>query len=210
MKAAVRRLSASLALVAALIAIGGSVLAATVTGSSGLVTLPTADVLPAGAFEVGGRYVDERLGLTAAFGAYGDLEVGVNTLEDGTGALDLGVFLKGVLLHESASSPGIAVGYESGHGYIVASKRVAPRVRLHAAYLFGDDPGPAAGVAYSVSTASVTSSGVPRPATTLIAEYTPEGLNAGARLLVGTAATLDMGLIDLKHPTAGLTLRLAF
>ena len=200
----------TLILCAALAFAAGGASAATVTGATGLVTLPTADVLPDGSLEVGARYADDVLGLTAVYGAFGDAEIGINTLRTDVEPAGIGIVLKGVLLHETASSPGVAIGFESGRGYVVASKRLAPRVRLHAGYLFGERPGPGAGIAYSFTTVSVSQSVLSSPATTLFAEYTPDGLNVGARFLFGPSSSVDVGLLDMRRLTAGAAFRWTF
>lgn len=202
----IRSIVAMTALLLALV--GASVSAGTVTGASGLITLATADALPGGTAELAVRESDNRLGVSMVWGPGGGVEVGVNTIKEGP--FGVGFLLKGVVAYETVSSPGVAVGFETERSYLVVSKRLTPRVRLHGAYLHGEEQGLAAGLAYSVSTASLSSTGMMSPATTLLAEYTPSGVNVGARMLFGPLLALDVALMDLKRPSGGLSLRITF
>lgn len=188
----------------------GSTSAGTLSGSTGLITLGTADTLSVGTAELGFRQYRHHLTVTGMYGMLPDVEVGLQMPLVNGGLDEVGLVLKGVVAAETASTPGVAIGFEPEKSYIVASKRLLPRLRFHAAYLHGDVKGPAAGLAYSVNTASLSPSAISPPATTLMAEYTPAGVNVGARLLFGTLLSIDVALMDLERPTGGLTLRFEF
>ncbi len=193
---------AAFVLVLALMAPGA--FAGTITGATGLIALATADTLPVGDAEIGVRLNEGSVEATALYGLMDELEIGVNSY-DSDGPLGVGFLFKGQLMRESASMPAVAIGFESNQSYIVASKRLTPRARLHAGYLHGDEKGVAAGVAYTLSTASVST-----PTTTLLAEYVPSGVNVGARMFFGPSVAVDLALMDLEEFAAGVSMRLAF
>lgn len=184
--------------------------AGTLTGATGLITLASADTLPSGNAEFGVRMNGGQVGATAIYGLMEELEVGVNSFKPNAQPLGVGLVLKGQLLNETESVPAVAVGFETDQSYLVASKRLTPRVRVHAGYLHGDQQGVAAGVAYTLNTTSVSSTPVSSPATTLLAEYVPSGVNVGARMFFGPSIAVDVALMDLEEFTGGVSFRLAF
>ena len=199
---------AALILVAAVLAFGPSPAgAATLTGASGLIYIPSADTLGTGDAEIGVRFTDGKLTTSLTYGVFERIEVGINNVKKGAEPAGLGLVLKGAVFEETAERPAVAVGFETGQSYVVVSKRLAPRVRAHAGFGSGELEGLFAGVSLVVST---TSSGSISPATTLLAEVTPEGLNAGVRMVFSPVVSVDLSLIDLEKLSAGVALRTRF
>lgn len=199
-----------IALIIGVLTFSGHVAAGTISGATGLITMGTADTLSQGSLELGLREYRDHFAVTALYGIVPDVEVGIHMPLADDKVDRAGLVIKGVITPETSQAPGVAIGFETDQSYVVASKRLAPRLRVHAAYLHGDVRGPAAGIAYTLSTTSLSRSGMPSPATTLLLEYTPEGVHAGARLLFGTLLSVDVGLLDLKRPTGGIAMQLAF
>lgn len=181
--------------------------AGSISGATGLIEIPSADVLANGELELSVRHIDGRLGLSAVYGILDDIEVGVNNIRAASDGR-IGVVFKGTIHRETERRPGIAIGLETGQSYAALSKRLAPGVRLHAGYGIGRIKGLFAGVSYSVST--VSARGVASPATTLLGEFTSRGVNVGARLVFSPVFAADIALIDFKEATAGVSARLRF
>lgn len=57
---------------------------------------------------------------------------------------------------------------------------------------------------------NTTTSGRITPATSFLAELTPEGLNAGMRMVFSPLISVDVSLIDLDELSAGIALRTRF
>gem|GEM_PF-1887672 len=184
-----------------------TVAAGTISGASGLIEVPSADVLADGAFEATVRFAGDKVGLSATYGAFDSMEVAVNTLRTGKDEA-IGIVLKGVVYEETGPRPAVAIGLETGQSYAVLSKRIAPGVRLHAGYGIGRMQGLFAGFTYSLST--VSARGAAAPVTTLLGELTPNGVNVGARMVFSPVFAADIGLLDLREATAGLSVRLMF
>jgi len=192
-----------------LVALGlltGPAHAASVSGATGLIYVPSADTLAAREAEISVRYLDGRLSSSFMYGVFDQIEIGVNNIRANGDTSDLGIVLKGTAVQETAESPAIAVGFETGQGYVVASKRLAPWLRGHVGFGYGDLDGLFAGVSLVVN----TTSGGGNPATTVLAEYTPKGLNAGVRMVFSPLISVDVALIDLKELSAGVALRTRF
>lgn len=199
-----KALVAALALVFAL---GGPVGAATVSGATGLIFVPTADTLPVGEAEIGVRFVDERLTSSFTYGIFDQIEIGINNVHGGKDSSRIGFILKGTVFTETQDRPALAVGFETDQSYIVASKRLTPTIRGHVGYGIGDLDGLLAGVSMVVNT---TTSGRFTPATSILAEFTPKGLNAGMRLVFSPMISVDLALLDLDEFAAGVAIRTRF
>lgn len=184
--------------------------AATFTGVSGMLTVPTADVLPEGAIEGGIRFVDDAMTAAIALGVMPNVEVALNNVSESGGVDQLGLAIKGLVFAETSREPGFAVGFERERAYLVFSKRLAPRFRAHAGYAYGDDGGVFGGASYALNTASSGRSAVRVPATTAMFEYTPKGIHAGARMVFAPSLSVDIGLLDLKDLVLGVSLRSVF
>lgn len=181
--------------------------AATATGSSGLIHTPSADTLETGDVELGVRYTGNKLSASLTWGIAERIEIGVNSLEKGGTLSDLGLFVKGAVFEETADRPAVAVGFETGQSYVVVSKRLAPRVRAHAGYGSGALDGVFAGVSVALNT---TSNRAGAPVTTVLAEATKHGLNAGLRMIFSPSISLDVALIDLEKFSGAVGIRMRF
>ena len=197
----------SLLTVALLVALAGQVGAATVSGATGLIYVPTADTLGEREAEIGVRYVDGRLSSSFMYGVLDQVEVGVNNIRSNGDPSQLGFVLKGNVFTETVERPALAVGFETDRSYVVASKRLTPRLRGHAGFGQGKLNGAFAGASLVLNT---TSGGRVTPTTTLLAEYTPRGLNAGMRLVFSPLISVDLSLIDLDELSFGVALRTRF
>lgn len=181
--------------------------AGTISGATGLIEVPSADVLANGDLELTVRYLDGEFGLAAVYGILDDVEVGINNIRTGSDA-GVGFVFKGTIHRETNDRPAIAIGLESGQSYATVSKRLVPGVRLHGGYGIGRIKGLFAGVSYTLST--VSRGGAASPPTTLYGEYTSRGLNVGARMVLSPVISADFALMDLKEATAALGVRLRF
>lgn len=190
-----------------LVAASGGGFASTLTGATGMIMVPTASVLPTGAGEVSLHATDGRTGFSASYGIFENVEVAVNTLKPGNSPVDLGIVFKGLVFSETAERPGLAVGFESTQSYIMASKRLTPRMRVHVGYGDGDLKGAVGGVSYTLSSAAVSGG---TPPTTLMAEYVDKEINVGARMVFSPQLSLDLALLNLKRLSAGVSVRVSF
>lgn len=172
-----------------------------------MIEAPSADVLANGELDLTVRYIDGGLGVAAAYGIMDDVEIGINNIRTDSNRR-LGIVFKGVIYRETERQPAVAIGLETGQSYAAVSKRLVPGLRLHAGYGIGRIDGLFAGVSYSLST--VSARGVASPVTTLLGEYTPRGLNVGARMVFSPILSADVALIDLNEATLGLNMRLRF
>lgn len=194
--------------------------AGTLSGLSGLLTVPTADVLPWGGLEAGvhlagkgAHGAGDRIVVTVVSSPMDNVEVGLTNLrrKDHFGEFELA--LKGLVFAETANQPGVAAGFDPGWAFVVASRRVAPRVRIHAGYGYGEHKGFFGGASIALSTASTANSALRTPAVTAMAEYTPAGANVGARLIFTPFLSADVGLMDLggsEEWIAGVSYRRSF
>lgn len=193
--------------VALLTALAGPSYAATVSGATGLIYVPTADTLATGEAEIGVRYVDGRLSSSFTYGVFDQIEIGVNNVRRNGDPSQLGLVLKGNVFSETSDRPALAVAFETGQSYIVASKRLAPRLRGHLGYAHGRLDGLVAGASLVLNT---TTGGGLTPATSFLAEVTPRGLNAGMRLVFSPLVSVDLALVDLDDLSVGVALRTRF
>lgn len=184
--------------------------AGTLTGGTGLIEVPSADVLSQREAEIAVHYFDNRYGASVAFGAFDGVEIGVNNVRIGPAPTRIGVLIKGVVAQESAKSPGVAVGLETGESYVVASKRLLPRLRVHAGFGYGDMNGLFGGISYALTTTAVNSGGIGAAATTVLAEHTPNGNNLGFRMVVSPQFAFDIALRNLNEATATVSFRTSF
>jgi len=193
---------------------------ATLTGLSGLLTVPTADVLPQGGLEAGIHFVGEdgkesidRLVAGFAMGAIENVEAGLTNLRKKGSWGEFELALKGLFLAETARNPGVAVGFEPSRAFVVASKRISPRLRVHAGYGYGEEDGLFGGASFALTTASAARSALRAPTITAMAEYTRAGVNVGARLVFSPTLSADVGILDLEGSNewiAGVSYRRSF
>jgi len=174
--------------------------ASSVNGSTGLINIPTADVLRQN--QIGLGYYNLNGGGCGIFNTnLGDqLELGVAGFRfDDTNRNNTFVNAKYGLLSEGVLTPGVAVGIEDIGGqvqrteYIVASKALPFGFRIHAGLGNGNFGGVFAAVEKTLNPVSVISGNNTFPATTLIAEYDGRVMNYGARISLIPGLKFDAG-----------------
>lgn len=217
-----RRLVVSMALVFAL---GGAVpaLAAGLdaSGATGLMTIPTADVVGAGRLALG--YHTMAVALSDPDGYWNEIAVTAGL----TNELELGVssgFLFGGnpvtsfnakyrIIPETSHVPALAVGVDNvitGHGtffYLVLSKAIPElTTRLHAGVGNG---GLFFGLSKVLNPVSVRGKGASFPETTLMAEWNA-GVNLGVRFQPIAHLLLDAAVLNLRTPMFGIQYAVQF
>lgn len=202
-------LTISLMVLVVLVALSLSASAATPTGATGLISIPTADTLGTQDAEFTAHLSGGRFLGAITYSPLDQIEVGVNTAAKGVNSLELGFLIKAKLLAETAEAPAIALGFETGQSYVVASKRLSPRVRAHLGLGQGRISGLFAGAAISLSNASVQGRGG-LPPMTVMGEYTPAGFHAGLRMVLTPQISFDLSLHRLKEVAGGITIRTRF
>ncbi|MBI2914974.1 MAG: hypothetical protein HYY08_03500 [Firmicutes bacterium] len=217
-----------LVLVAALLAaatvglLGGAAGASNLTGASGLILVPSADILDLGTLPLGYHSPGS---LSVGLGVTTNAETGVAMKSGG----DLSPHFKLRILPEEAGHPGIALGLLDGAVYIVASHRLTPGAgRVHAGFAVSGTPaGPSpglrglfAGISLPLSSQAGGSSATGAAkgkahagaaSWVLMLEYTGTGVNAGVR--VDTAIPglgIDLVLLDLNQPSLGAQYTIRF
>lgn len=185
--------------------------APTIMGSTGLIAVPSADVLPSGQFDAGYHFLDGIHFFTFNMALTRDLEMGLTV--DTVGQYN-GLFIGGKyrLLAEAKDKPGIAFGLqaplrgESGPNlYAVASKQFPDfGIRGHLGVGTGD--GIFFGVSKELNTVSVSRPGrsAAVPPATLIGEFDGHGINLGARFAVSRELAVDAALMDLGGGNNGM------
>ncbi|MBO8142163.1 MAG: hypothetical protein H0Z37_08305 [Firmicutes bacterium] len=154
--------------------------AAALSGATGLLQIPTADVLPDGQWRLAAGAAPDGLMPAVAYGPYPGFEIGVTAAGDN----GLRLAAKYALVSESASSPGLAIGMDGKTVYAVASRRVgSPGVRAHVGVAAGDEASLIAGVEARLRSVVVASADTPfgPPAVSLMADYDGRRAAAGAR-----------------------------
>ena len=218
------------AAVALLLSISRPASAQALTGTTGLVTIPTARMADDRSLMVGAHLVDRRhhnspygdnaaLMEFATVGFLPFLEVGLrltrvlDTPRQGVGDRMVSVRLR--LLEEGARRPAVVVGAHDLLGtriyhatYVVASREVAPvpvagTVGLHLGY--GGDWLPVPVHAHQFKGAFGGVSVSPRPWIALMAEHDAERLNAGVRLRLFGRVTLLGALHGLEDLSGGIS-----
>lgn len=191
-----------------------------VDGSTGLIFVPSADVLPSGNFSLGFHLVQSVNYLAFNFGLVENLEIGADSvfIQGETSATFLNVKYR--FLPERKDAPALALGVkalneESRIVYLVASKTLPELagVRGHLGLGTGDQ-GLFLGISKVLNPVSVRPSGKKSewygglPPTTLLAEFAggkEGGVNLGARLEVSPGLQLGAYLLDLRDAMIGLS-----
>lgn len=174
--------------------------APSVNGSTGLINIPTADVLRSGQLSLGYYHLQD--GGVGSFNTNvaPNLELGVAAFRY-DGQSNKNYFnAKFALLPETILTPGVAVGVEDISNseqrsvYAVASKALPFGFRIHVGTGDGRFNGVFAGLEKTINPLSVITGRNAFPATTLIAEYDGKTMNYGARLSIVPGLKLDAGI----------------
>lgn len=190
-----------ISLTCALLLTSAPVMAApSVSGPTGLIDTPTADVLREGKISLG--YYNLKDGGTGTFNINlaPKVEVGVTAFRyDGQSNKNY-VNAKFALVPETVMTPGLAIGVQDiadqdqRSVYAVASKALPFGFRIHAGTGNGQYNGVFAGIEKTINPISVITGSNAFPATTLIAEYNGKVMNYGARLSIVPGLKLDAGV----------------
>ena len=175
---------------ALLLSTGMAQAAPTVTGSTGMLYTPTADVLRDGHFSLGYHHLDDGDAYTVGYGMSNAWEISAATIDySGEHGRDLFLNTKFSLMSENVARPGIAIGMEDALDeqertvYAVASKALPLGIRLHAGIGDGRFDGVFGGIEKTFNPLGVTGSSI-FPATTLSAEYDGKEMIYGIRLAI--------------------------
>ena len=175
---------------ALLLTTGMAQAAPTVTGSTGMLYTPTADVLRDGHFSLGYHHLEDGDAYTVGYGMSNAWEISAATIDyNGDHGRDLYLNTKFSLMSENVVRPGIAIGMEDALDeydrtfYAVASKTLPLGLRIHAGVGDGRFDGVFGGIEKTFNPLGVTGSSI-FPATTLSAEYDGKEMIYGLRLAI--------------------------
>ena len=175
---------------ALLLTTGVAQAAPTVTGSTGMLYTPTADVLRDGHFSLGYHHLEDGDAYTVGYGMSNAWEISAATIDyNGDHGRDLYLNTKFSLMSENVVRPGIAIGMEDALDeynrtfYAVASKALPLGLRIHAGIGDGRFDGVFGGIEKTFNPLGVTGSSI-FPATTLSAEYDGKEMIYGLRLAI--------------------------
>jgi hypothetical protein len=173
--------------------------APSINGSTGLIDIPSADVLREGEFSLGYYHLkDGGVGILNANVAP-NLELGVAGFRYDRQDNKNYVNAKFSLAPETVFTPGLAIGIEDiGNTdkrsvYAVASKALPFGFRMHLGTGSGRYNGVFAGLEKTLNPVRVITGNNTFPATTLIAEYDGKHMNYGARMSITPGLKLDAG-----------------
>jgi len=190
-----------IALASALLLTTAPVLAApSVNGSTGLINIPTADVLRSGQFSLGYYHLKDGGVGTFNTNIVPNVEVGVTGFRYDSQQNKTNMNAKFGIVPETVLTPGLSVGVEdiANHdkrsSYVVASKTLPFGFRIHAGTGNGNFHGVFAGIEKTLNPISMLTGNDTFPATTLIAEYDGKTMNYGARLSIISGLKLDAGI----------------
>ena len=181
----------------------------TVTGPTGLLTLPTADALAPGELGVGFHMKGGGGIGSITYGLIPGLEAGLAAA--GSRHSNIGVHGKAVLSHESASLPGVAVGLCDESFYMVASKRLlGAGVRGHVGVGTGRYDGLILGVSKMLNPVVVDSGkGSSTPAALLAVEYARGAFNLGVDVILSPHVRLKAAAEDFDTLILGVSFKAA-
>lgn len=183
-----------------------------VSGTTGLINTPSADVLRSGQFAAGYYHLQEGGIGVLTLNLAPKLELGVagdrySDSRSGSTAFSA----KYSIVPETILTPGLALGFETISGgeksntaYAVASKTLPLGFRVNAGVGNGRFGGLFGAVEKTISPLSVLTGDSTFPATTLIAEYDGKKMNYGARLSIVPGLKLEAGWRN-HEPFYGIT-----
>lgn len=193
-------------------AVGIAGAAQTIQGSTGLINIPSADVVKEGELSAAFHSLPGGGVVALTYGVVGPLEVGVATLNRGGAAGRFMPVLKFQLMPERKGQPAVAVGLEDRAYYVVMSERLGSgRMRGHLG--FGSDRfhGLFLGVSAFLNPVSIRNTGGSAAGGTLLmAEYDGRGVNVGARIGLTQELTLDVSMLNLQTASVGIGFRTDF
>lgn len=179
--------------VAALMTVGVAEATPTITGSTGMIYTPTADVLREGHFSLGYHHLDHAKAYTFGYGLSNAWEITGSSFDYDHHGDDFYLNTKFSLMSENVARPGIAIGIEDAFDerdrtvYAVASKALPLGFRVHAGIGDGRFDGVFGGIEKTFNPLGITGSSI-FPAMTLSAEYD------GAKMIYGIRLAIVPGL----------------
>lgn len=180
-------------------ALGWSAEAATISGTTGLINIPSADALPSQSMEAAAHVFGDEAVISVGFGIVPQVELGVST----AGRHDsLKVTLKGVVTPETREAPGIAVGLDGSSAYLVFSRGL-DGARGHIGFGNGRFGGLFGGFSVLLNPVTVQR-GKTSPATTLMIEHDGRGVNAGVRIGFTPQLKMDLAFLNMEEAMLGL------
>lgn len=176
-----------------------SLAAPSINGPTGLINVPSADVLHDGQYSIGYYNLKEGGAGSFNFNLARNLEVGVTGFSFDNHDRNALVNAKYALLPETILTPGLSVGIEdfadknSRTSYAAVSKALPFGFRIHAGYGNGRIDGLYYGIEKTLNPVSILTGSNAFPATTLILEHDGKHTNYGARLAVAGGLKVDAG-----------------
>ena len=179
--------------------------AATINGSTGLINIPSADVVRDGQFFLGYYHSDEQSAASFGLQPLKNLEIGINFLDWNNNRNNI-INAKYALYQENVFLPGLAVGIEDigdeqqRTKYAVISKALPLGIRVHAGY----GEGRYDGVFYGLEKNIIPSLPGTFPSTDLLLEYDGQAANYGLRISLISGLKINAGWRD-HDPYVGMT-----
>lgn len=198
--------------------------APTVYGPTGLMFVPTADVLPNGGFNFALHRFGEGNFLTFNTSLMDNLEFGVTAVSWDGGHWDGGRWVDGTdaranvkfrLLPESRTSPALAVGVsdladDHGRGAYVVLTKSLPQVGFRGTIGLNQD-GLIAGLSKELNPVSISKSGKgSRPGATFLIDVDGSALNLGVGIGLTPELRANVYLYDLDTAVLGLSYQARF
>ena len=176
--------------------------APSVNGPTGLINIPSADVLHEGQYSLGYYNLKEGGAGSFNFNLIRNLEMGIAGLRYDSSSNHTLLNAKYAVLPETILTPGLAIGVEDLTGdqerstYAAVSKALPFGFRIHAGVGNGRFSGGFYGIEKTINPISILTGNSGFPATTLILEHDGRHTNYGARLAVAAGLKLDAGWRD--------------
>ncbi|MGM0470899.1 MAG: hypothetical protein ACQEQI_01250 [Bacillota bacterium] len=185
-------------------------------GYSGLIKVPTADVLAPNRATIGYQHLDDSDLALFNYGVYDNFELGLsNYWYDHSGKDDdLKLNAKVQLLAEDQNHPAVALGVMNEDLYVAASRDLNYRgLRGHIG--IGDDKldGLFVGVSKTINPVRISTkkdNGFQMPVTTLMVEYLDHDLNLGAKFKLNSQFDLNVAVEDMDDLSAGINFNTKF
>ena len=175
------------------------------TGSTGMIHIPTADVLQTGHFAAGYYYWRDHGTATAALGLPAGIEISAATPWYNGVSSQWNVNAKINLTQESLLTPGISVGIEDLGGqqqqsfYGVVSKALPFGLRVHLGVGNGRFRGAFGTLEKVLNPHSVRTKAAGFPVTSIMVEMDGRKMNYGARMRLARGLRLDAGWLGREE-----------
>ncbi|MGI6037751.1 MAG: YjbH domain-containing protein [Limnochordia bacterium] len=175
-------------------------------GSTGLINIPTADVIGQNALSIGYNQFG-KLGIASLnYGFLPNLEVGAATINPNKGSNELLGHVKLQLNDEERDFPAVAVGLEGDNYYVAASKHISGGLRGHIGLGSGRFDGVFFGASLVLNPVRIStdSSSWSLPVTTLQAEYDGQRPNIGLNFAFTPELVVNVSAKDFEELNLGV------